>query len=347
MRPQTDTVGCLDHATTQAAVVRTGTHAREISVQNLPAPPVAADQVLIAVDLCGLCGSDAHIWRGDDGYEWVAVGRVLGHEVIGSIVAVGEAAGDEWTIGDRVVPVAQTGCGHCEACLRDYANGCPEKTTLGLSRDGGAAALVVADSRSLVRVPAGLPSRTAVLTEPASVAARAVRRGRITTHDRVVISGPGAVGILAAVQATDLGAEVILLGTAADVRDRAEKLRTLGITLAGALPQGFSPTVWIEAAGAAAALNHAAAALAPEARLVIVALYGTPPTLEINPLVRKEIDVSTSYSSFRPDYEAAITALNRHRTLGEVLVRPYPLHDAAEAFDNIGSGSASKVALAP
>ncbi|WP_308220031.1 alcohol dehydrogenase catalytic domain-containing protein [Microbacterium sp. CFH 31415] len=299
----------------------------------------------MAVELCGLCGSDAHIWRGDDGYEWVAVGRVLGHEVVGTVSALG-ADVTGWCVGDRVVPIAQTGCGRCEACERDYANGCFEKLTLGLSRDGGAAPYVCVSATAVVAVAAHVPPLTAVLTEPASVAARAVSRGRIAASDTVAVSGPGAVGMLCAVMAHDLGAEVILVGTPADVEARGSLLQDLGIPIVASVPPGFTPDVWIEAAGAAA-LRSAAQALPVAARLVLVALYGSPPDAQLNVLVRREIEVITSYSSFRPDYDRAVDVLSRHPDLGERLVQIFSAGQLADAFEDIGRGAAVKVALAP
>lgn len=337
-------------ATTQVAAVRGGSSARDIRIGIVAITPLADDEVRIAVEYCGLCGSDAHIWRGDDGYGWVARGRVLGHEVVGVLSEVGSlAAGNGWRVGDRVVPIAQTGCGSCAACRRDFANGCPEKTTLGLSRDGGLASTTIARIDGLVRVPAGLPALTAVLTEPASVATRAVhRRGGVGPQDRVVVSGPGAVGILAALASRDAGAaEVTLLGTAADVASRADLAAHLGLRIVDRLEPDAAPTVWIEASGAQAALDAAAAALPVGGRLVLVALYPAAPLVAVNDLVRKEIDVVTSYSSFRADYELALELLARRPGLGGRAVRTHPLSELVEAFDGIGSGQGIKVAIDP
>jgi len=332
---------------TVSAVVRTGLGSRAIALAEREERSAAPGEVVLDVELCGLCGSDAHIWRGDDGYEWVRTGRILGHEVVGRIRALGADVSSDWSVGDRVVPIAQVGCGTCAACRADYANGCDEKLTLGLSRDGGASARVNVRADSLVRVPGDLPALTAVLTEPASVAARAVARARIGSGDRLVVSGPGAVGILSALVARDAGAEVVLVGTESDVATRGDLLRALGFEVATAVPVGFTPDVWIEAAGAEGALRAAAQALPVAGRLVLVALYGTPPDPQLNVLVRKELDVITSYSSFRPDYERALNTLLRHPEVGATLVRPYALEDLERAFDAIGSGGDVKVALRP
>jgi L-iditol 2-dehydrogenase len=144
-----------------------------------------------------------------------------------------------------------------------------------------------------------------------------------------------------------LGAKVLLKGTAQDVAGRSGLASRLGLELADSLPGGFKPTVWIEAAGAPAALGDAVRELPVRGRLVIVALYGAPPVVSANDAVRKEIDIITSYSSHRPDYELALEVLQAHPDLGEVLVEAVPLADIARAFDKVGRGSAPKVAVVP
>lgn len=333
---------------THQAVVRTSMMRGGIGVDSRAALTPGPGEILIAVELCGLCGSDAHIWRADDGYEWVEPGRVLGHEVVGIVVELGPGAANSgiW-LGQRVVPVAQTGCGDCRACRMDYANGCLEKTTLGLSRDGGASEFVIARADSVLPVPMGMTARTAVLTEPASVAARAVSvHGAISEADRVVVSGPGAVGILAALICQWFGASVVLVGTPADVVSRGAALEALNLNLVTSLPSDFVPTVWIEASGAAVALDAALDQLPIRGRLVIVALYANAPTMALNVAVRKELAIATSYSSFSRDYETALKFLEEHPSLGEQLVELCEIREAQDAFAKIGSTSSPKIALA-
>lgn len=328
-------------------VVRTAMARGGVGLDMRAATSPGQGEVLIAVELCGLCGSDAHIWRADDGYEWVEPGRVLGHEVVGVVVELGPGtAGTGIRLGERVVPVAQIGCGECAACRTDYANGCLEKTTLGLSRDGGASEFVIARADSVLPVPAGMTARTAVLTEPASVAARAVTvHGAVSGMDRVVVSGPGAVGILAALICQWSGASVVVLGTPADVAARGDALEDLNLKLVTSVPEGFVPTVWIEASGAGTALDTAITRLPTKGKLIIVALYANAPTVALNVAVRKELSLSTSYSSFSGDYKIALQFLEEHPDLGESLVELHDLREAREAFARIGNAPAPKIAL--
>lgn len=334
---------------TMAAAVRTSAARNGVEVLQLPLPQPEEDKVLIRVRYCGLCGSDLHIWNGDDGYDWVPCGTVLGHEIVGSVARIGGNSGIHMLKpGDRVVAIAQSGCGDCPGCLTGYANGCPEKLTLGLSHDGGAAQYVQIPPEQLLVVPGGISTLTAVLTEPLSVAARAVaERGKVTSADTVVVSGPGTIGILCALVCRHLGAAVVLKGTESDVATRSVLALSLGLELRAELPPKLNPTVWVEAAGAGPALIEAIRSLPVRGRLVVVALYGQPPTLPVNEAVRKELDVLTSYSSHRTDYELAMNILESLPDLGDKLVEVMPLLNIAAAFQAVGGRAAPKVAVSP
>ncbi|WP_416418115.1 alcohol dehydrogenase catalytic domain-containing protein [Paenarthrobacter aromaticivorans] len=328
------------------AAVRASMDQRSIEVRMREIPQLHAGEVLVQTEYCGLCGSDLHIWNGDDGYGWVPCGTVLGHEIVGRIVRSDDPGGLK--PGTRVVAIAQSGCGSCPACMMDYANGCPDKVTLGLTRDGGAARFVAIPATQLLAVPHDVPAGTAVLTEPLSVAARAVAdRGGVTAADTVVVSGPGTIGILSALVCRHLGARVVLKGTAQDVAARGGLADRLGLDLVETLPPGFKPNVWIEAAGASSALADAVRELPAQGRLVVVALYGAPPALAANDAVRKELDITTSYSSHRPDYQLALDILQTHPGLGDLLVETVPLTSIAVAFEKVGRGAMPKIAVEP
>jgi L-iditol 2-dehydrogenase len=139
---------------------------------------------------------------------------------------------------------------------------------------------------------------------------------------------------------------VLLVGTEGDVKTRSKTLSALDLEVVSGPVSGFSPTVWIEAAGATQALASAAATLPVGGRLGLVALYGRPPEVQLNDLVRKEVEMITSYSSGRVDYETALDVLARHPSIGSDLVRVFDLEEAKAAFDQIGA-DAIKIALRP
>lgn len=335
---------------TMLAARREHTRARGIGLKEIVIPKLEAGEVRVKVEYCGLCGSDLHVWRGDAGYDWVASGRIMGHEIVGTVVARSEdlstSIGPQ--VGSRVVVIAQSGCGNCHACVHETANGCAEKLTVGLSRDGGASEYLSVPARQTLPVPENVSALDAVLTEPLSVAARAViARGKVRAGDVVAISGPGTIGILTALVCQHLGAEVYLLGTERDLDMRGDLASALGLTLTQRLDEDIKPKLWFETSGAQPALDLALTRLPVGARLVLLALYATPPRWDANLAVRKELDIIASYSSHGPDYSAALEILAANPGLGERFVQIHPLTDVTAAFESIGKTVAPKIAVAP
>src|ERR1700738_3902510 len=164
-----------------------------IALQDRPRPPLRADQVLVEVDLCGICGSDLHsaqlpqVYRGD---------CILGHESTGQIIAVGAKVAD-WSVGQRVA-VNPNGnvCGICEFCTAGRPNFCRQATldtALGLQADGALAPLMAAFPSHLRVIPPGLASREAAWVEPAATALRAVELAGNLHGRTVLVTGGGPI----------------------------------------------------------------------------------------------------------------------------------------------------------
>src|ERR1700754_1993971 len=180
---------------TMPAVVLTAE--REIALEERPRPTLRPDQVMIEVDLCGICGSDLHsaqlpqIYRGD---------CILGHESTGHIVAVGADVAD-WSV-DRRVAINPNGnvCGACQFCRSGRPNFCRQatlETALGLQADGALAPLMAAFPSHLRAIPHGLAPREAAWVEPAATALRAVERAGDLRGRTVLVTGGGPIGQLA------------------------------------------------------------------------------------------------------------------------------------------------------
>ncbi len=315
-----------------------------MALSELPSPSAGLGEVIIAVDLCGLCGSDSHIWHGDPSSSWIEVGTVLGHEVVGRVVEIG-AEVTTVALGDRVTPMSIFGCGECDLCDRGLGQLCKKREWLGLSRNGGLATTVAVPARTLLHV-GSLPDETAVLTEPMSVACRAVlTRGRLSPDDHVVISGPGAIGLLAGIAARHAGAQVTVVGTPDDVVNRAGICELVGLHLTAEPPRGVD--LWIEAAGAAPALNNAVRAMSRGGRIVLVGIYGAPVTVDVDDAIRKEVSVLASYSGDAQDYRTALDVLHTVPNLGAAFVHTVPMTSALSALASIGSGERPKHAVRP
>src|SRR4051812_600043 len=134
-----------------------------LSIEDVPRPVPEADEVLIAVEACGVCHSDLHIADGDmPGFRAAAKPRlILGHEVVGRVVERG-AAVTALAIGDRVgVPWIHAACGECEPCREGNENLCRRAVVTGMMVDGGYAELMRAKAAFALPVPASLTAAQA------------------------------------------------------------------------------------------------------------------------------------------------------------------------------------------
>jgi L-iditol 2-dehydrogenase len=327
------------------ALVKLSPAAGDLAVRPLPVPDPRPGEALVQVTAVGLCGSDVHAIRAHPGYEWVRTPVTLGHEITGVVAAV---AGDarEVPVGSQVGVISMDGCRACDLCVSGRRPLCAERTVIGLSDDGGAADYVLVRADNLVPLPAELSWRHSVLLEPFSVAVHAVARTPLPADGRVIVSGAGPVGILAAFAARAAGAEVTVVGVAQDEAVRLPLLRQAGFatrTEPPAEPAG----AWIEASGSVAALAAAVAGLGTGGDLTAVGMYDRLAALDGSRIVRREITFRGSYGSVAADY---LTALGLLRTAGvpaDGMVSPFPLGDWADALDAIARGAVIKAALRP
>lgn len=331
------------------ALVKAGRDQRSTSVVGVVARPPAAGEALIRVEACGLCGSDVHAWRGDEGYDWVRTPVVLGHELVGVVTDVGAESDQSW-VGRRVVPIAIDGCHSCVTCDTGLTQVCLERQVLGLSFDGGCAAHVIVPVHRLVEVDAHAPALRMTLTEPMSVAVRAVSHlGELPTEARVAVSGPGPIGIFVAWLLKQSGVDVVLIGTERDEVTRLNAARRLGITAVrgdlGEVPPLFD--AWIEASGSSAGMAQAVASLVPGGTAVVVALFAHEPLFPVNTLVRGEIRVLGSYGSLPADYVRAAEALAAAEGFEDIVSTAFPLSEAIDALEATAAAGVVKAVLVP
>jgi len=189
-----------------------------------PDPECPADGVLIRVAATGVCRSDWHAWLGHDP---VPLPHVPGHELAGSVAAVG-ADVSAWSVGDRVTVPFVCGCGRCEWCRRGDTHVCPDQTQPGFTGPGSFAELVAvsAAETNLVRLPDGLdPVVAASLGCRLATAYRAlVTHGRLADGDWLAVHGCGGVGLSAVLIGIALGARVVAVDVSEAAAARAREL---------------------------------------------------------------------------------------------------------------------------
>ncbi|ABG04551.1 Alcohol dehydrogenase GroES-like protein [Rubrobacter xylanophilus DSM 9941] len=339
------------------AFVKTGSRPGEAGVAELPAPRPGPGEVLLRVAACGVCGSDVHAFRSDPGFEWISTPVTLGHEFAGTVEALGPGV-ERVAPGDRVVAVAIQGCGRCELCLAGLTQLCPDRVAVGLSRDGGMAEYAVMPEGHLVSVPEGLDLTLAALCEPLSVAVRAVdARAGIAPEGKVVVSGPGPIGILCAMVARLRGADVLLTGIGQDAEVRLPAAERAGIRAANlseaSLEEhlrdafGRPPDVWIESSGSVRALESALESVRAGGTVVVVGIYAERLNLFPTDAVRRELSLLFSYSCNLADYRTALELLaSGDLDLGP-LISTHRLEEAPDALEAVAAGRTVKAVLVP
>lgn len=206
------------------------TEPKVLQIQESPKPDLTADEVLIRVKACGICGSDVHGYDGSSGRRIPPL--IMGHEAAGVIEQMGaEVKGFE--LGDRVTFDSTVYCGECAYCREGKINLCDQRMVLGVScgeyrRHGAFAEYVAVPSRILYKLPASLPFEYAAMIEAVSVAVHAVGRVEFESGDVAVVVGAGMIGLLLVQAVRAAGCDRVI---AVDLdQDRLKLAEELGAT---------------------------------------------------------------------------------------------------------------------
>lgn len=337
-----------------AAVVNYARERHAVELREIERPEIGPDDVLLEVANVGVCGSDLHQWTADHSWQ-VNYPVVLGHEFGGTIAAVGRDVAD-WREGDRVVSeTAAIIDPDSPLTRRGLYNLDPTRKGFGYGVNGAMTRYVRVPTRILHRVPDALPFEQACLTEPCCVAYSAVvKNARIEPGDRVVVLGPGTIGILCAALARLCGAEVAVVGLPHDAT-RLEVARRYGCDVitddprAWALQRdGLGCDGVVDAAGVSATLRLALDLVRPAGWISKVGWGPQPLDCSLDPLVQKNVTLQGSFSHNWPIWERVIALL----ASGRLDVRPiiggvWPLASWHEAFERMHSGAVVKSVLAP
>src|SRR5579863_6597884 len=200
----------------------------ELEVADLPRPEIGANDVLVRVRACGICGSDVHGLDGSSGRRIPPL--VMGHEAAGEIAEAGRNV-TQWKVGDRVTFDSTVSCGHCDFCRRGDINLCDNRQVLGVScgdyrRNGAFAEYVAVPENILYGLPVSLPFEHAAMIEAVSIAVHAVNLTPRTLGDTAVVVGTGMIGLLMLQAARLAGCSRII---AVDLDDnKLEVARSLG-----------------------------------------------------------------------------------------------------------------------
>jgi (R,R)-butanediol dehydrogenase / meso-butanediol dehydrogenase / diacetyl reductase len=327
----------------------------ERSVTLLESDPrrPGAGEVELDVAYTGICGTDLHIVHGAMDAR-VSLPAVLGHEMSGSIAAVGDGV-TEWSVGDHVTVMPLDWCGNCPACRAGHTHVCHNLNFLGIDSPGSMQARWVVPARALVSLPPDLPSEVGAMVEPTAVAVHDVRRAALQQGEKAVVVGGGPIGLLVACVARAAGADVLVLELSEQRRALAELLGLRTADPAGcdvdALVADWTDragvTVGFDVSGAVAGLDQAINLMAVRGRLVVVVTHATPPPVNLFRVFWRELTLIGARVYDRSDFEEAIRLLHDGAVPAAALItRIEPLSRVAAAFDSLEAGEAMKILIA-
>ena len=337
------------------------TESKVLRIQESPTPDLAADEALIRVKACGICGSDVHGYDGSSGRRIPPL--IMGHEAAGVIEGMG-AKVEGFSLGDRVTFDSTVYCGECEYCLEGKVNLCDRRMVLGVScgeyrRHGAFAEYVAVPSRILYKLPPSLPFEHAAMIEAVSVAVHAVGRVKFQPGDASVVVGAGMIGLLLVQAARAAGCDRVI---AVDLdRDRLKLAKELGATqsinplesdtietILGATA-GQGVRVSFEVVGSTPTVETAIQATRKGGAVVLVGNLAPQVEFPLQSVVTREITLFGSCAS-AGEYPKCIELMDK----GAIKVSPLisaqaTLEEGAEWFDRLYAKEAGlmKVILHP
>jgi propanol-preferring alcohol dehydrogenase len=319
-----------------------------LSLEDVARPEVGRDEVLIEVEVCGVCHSDLHVADGD----WtqfagiVKKPLILGHEIVGRVVERG-AGVESVEVGERVgVPWVQWTCGQCEFCREGNENLCVKQRITGVMVDGGYAEFAKAPASHVVKIPDALASEQAAPLLCAGVTVyRALKQAKIHAGQRLAVFGVGGLGHIAIQIGRAAGAEV----TAVDISDEKLALakslgaaRTLNAATSNVVKEirgSGGVHVALVTSGAKPAYDMAFYCVRPTGTLLVVGLPAKDISFPAIMMAAGEIQIKASAVGTREDLREVLAMGAAGKVHCQVTARP--LADVQAVLGELSRGEVS------
>jgi threonine dehydrogenase-like Zn-dependent dehydrogenase len=304
----------------------------EGSVLEVQAPTATPGEVVVDVERVGLCGTDVEFFTGEMAYLHTGQSSYpirLGHEWSGTVTAIGDGVNTAW-LGRRVMGDTMLGDGTCRRCRRGHQHVCEQRQEVGVrNRPGALAEQLVVPVSSLHALPDTVDAALGALVEPGGNSFRAAAAASLAAGDRVLVLGPGTIGLLAAMFARAAGAEVHLMGLGEESLAFA---RSLGFD--DAWTEDRLPDLPFDAVIDASNATHLPALaldlVESSGRLVYIGLAGHPSLIDTRTLALKDV-TAVGILSASPGLDDTIAAY------ASGSVDPRPLIAATVGLDQVNS----------
>ena len=328
---------------------------KTFAVTDLPTPHAGPGELVLRNQVCGVCGTDVHIYHGEPGSADVNPPVVLGHEYSGEVVEVGEGV-TGFAVGDHVTVDPNIYCGHCAYCQNGKKQLCPSMEAIGVTRDGGFAQYSRIPASQAFKLEPTVPWEAAAMAEPLACCLHGIDLAGIQVGDKVCVVGGGAIGLLMVQLAKLSGASQIVLS------EPNEKRRQVGLQLgantaldptrpdaqeAFAQVLGGGANVVIECVGNVPAVKSAFQFAGKGATVLLFSVPKVDATFDL-PLFevyKKELTIKGSFVN--PDTHArAVALINSGKVdFGPIITHRFTLDQLPEAIAMQMSDASIKVVV--
>lgn len=289
------------------ALVMTGPE--QAAVQEVPEPGAGPGQVVVDVRRVGICGTDTAFFRGT--MPFLADGRASyplrpGHEWSGVVASVGDGVDAAW-VGRRVTGDTMLGCRDCDRCARGLQHVCARRFEVGVlgGWSGALSEQLLVPASSQYPLPDSVSDAAGAIIEPSANALRAVQDAHVSAGQRVLVIGPGSLGLMAVAFAVAAGAAVHVIGRSAAGLELATALGATSTSTDGAISGDF-PVV-IDASGGAGMPSLAMDLAEPGGTIVLMGISGEPSLIDTRQAVTNDLTLIGNLSG-SPAMSATIQA---------------------------------------
>ncbi len=336
----------------------------DVRLEDAPEPTAGPGEVKIRVRACSTCGTDVKILN--HGHQHIDPPRVMGHEVAGEVVDVGDGVSG-WAAGDRVQVIAAVPCGTCAECERGRMTICPNQTSVGYHYEGGFAEYLVVPQQVLAvdglnRIPDGVSFAEASVAEPLACVLNGQELAGVGEGDDVVIVGAGPIGCLHVRLARARGARRITLIDLNRARlDMSAAVVSPDVVVCGEEEDAVDAVLKLtDGRGADVVITAAASGKAQEDALLMAArsgrisLFGGLPkdaptiTFDSNLVHYRELTVLGANGSSPEHNKRALELIASGEVpVHDLITHRLPLAQVLDAIGVVSRGEAIKVTIEP
>lgn len=325
----------------------------KFDIRDVNAVEPKADEVMLRMAYCGICGTDMHIFHGKMDKR-VNPPQVIGHEASAVVEKVGSGV-TRFAPGDRVVVRPLDWCSDCPACEAGHSHICMNLKFMGIDSIGGFQEYWTVKERTLYKVPANLSLKEAALIEPVAVACHDVRTAELKAGEFALVMGGGPIGLLIAMVAKAAGARVMVSEINQFRLDFAKEcgFETVNpkeediVAKVNAATNGAGADVLFEVTASVPAAEIMTELVRTKGRIVAVGIYSQPVPVNLHKFFWRELRLFGARLYEAEDFDAALeVAASGSMPLDKIITGVYDLDDIENAFaSNTGSATALKTLI--